>query len=132
MISSVFVVDDEQMIASTLATILQGSGYDAHPFVDPLEVLEAIRTVTPDLIIADVIMPGLSGIDLAVRLKEECPSCKVLLLSGQPATDELLEVARSQGHDFEVLAKPIHPTDLLALIKDVVGTAHNPAPVVTN
>jgi DNA-binding response OmpR family regulator len=114
----IFVVDDERMIASTLAAILQARGYEAFSFVDPIEALEATRTVTPDLIIADVIMPGLSGIDLAVRLKEECPSCRVLLLSGQPVTEDLLETARSQGHEFEVLAKPIHPTDLLARVKE--------------
>jgi CheY-like chemotaxis protein len=114
----IFVVDDERMIASTLAAILQASGYDAISFVDPLEALEATRTVKPDLIIADVVMPGLSGIDLAVRLREECPTCKILLLSGQTVTEDLLEAARSRGHDFEVLAKPIHPTDLLARIKE--------------
>jgi len=74
--------------------------------------------LAPDLVIADVVMPGLSGIDLAVRLKELCPTCKVLLLSGQAKTADLLEAARGQGHDFAVLAKPIHPTDLLARIKD--------------
>jgi DNA-binding response OmpR family regulator len=119
MISSVFVVDDEPLIASTTTTILLHSGYDAHSFVNPLEALEAAQAVGPDLVIADVVMPGLSGIDLAIRLKELCPTCKVLLLSGQAETQDLLEVARSQGHDFTVLAKPIHPTELLARIRDV-------------
>jgi CheY-like chemotaxis protein len=118
MISRVFVVDDEPVVASTTTTILQLNGYEARSFVNPLEALEAARTLAPDLVIADVVMPGLSGIDLAVRLKELCPTCKVLLLSGQAKTTDLLEAARGQGHDFAVLAKPIHPTDLLARIKD--------------
>ena len=72
MISRVFVVDDERLIASTTTAILKLNGYEAHWFVNPLEALEAARTVgPPDLVIADVIMPGLSGIDLAIRLKEE-------------------------------------------------------------
>jgi CheY-like chemotaxis protein len=75
--------------------------------------------VVPDLIIADVVMPELSGIDLAIRLRELCPTCKVLLFSGQAQTEDLLETARRQGHHFEVLAKPIHPNDLLSEIKDV-------------
>jgi DNA-binding response OmpR family regulator len=86
--------------------------------VNPLEALEAARTVGPDLLIADVVMPGISGIDLAVRLKEQCPTCKVLLLSGQAETGELLAASRKQGHDFQVLAKPVHPRDLLARVKD--------------
>ena len=119
MISRVFVVDDERIIASTTTTILQLSGYEVRSFVNSTEALEAARTSKPDLILADVVMPGLSGIDLAIQLKELCPTCKVLLLSGQAQTQDLLEAARLQGHEFKVLAKPIHPTDLLARIKDI-------------
>jgi DNA-binding response OmpR family regulator len=118
LVTRVFVVDDDGIIASTTAEILQLSGYDATSFVNPLDALEAARTIGPDLVIADVTMPGLSGIDLAVRLKAQCPTCKVLLLSGQAETGELLAAASKQGHDFQVLAKPIHPRDLLARIKD--------------
>jgi YesN/AraC family two-component response regulator len=76
--------------------------------VNPLEALEAARTVRPDLVIADVVMPELSGIDLAVLLKERCPTSKVILFSGVAETEDLLEAARQEGHYFEVLAKPIH------------------------
>jgi DNA-binding response OmpR family regulator len=117
----VFVVDHESLIASTITTILQLSGYESRSFVNALEALEAARTAKPDLLIADVVMPGLSGIDLAIRFKELCPTCKVLLLSGQSMTTDLLEAARQQGHEFEILAKPIHPMDLLARIKERVG-----------
>jgi CheY-like chemotaxis protein len=121
MISTIFVVDDEQIIASTTAAVLQLNGYEVRSFVNPLEALEAARAVKPDLVIADVVMPGLSGIDLVIQLKELCPTCKVLLLSGQVQTADLLEAARQQGHDFEVLAKPIHPTDLLARVKEAAA-----------
>jgi DNA-binding NtrC family response regulator len=122
MISRIFVVDDERVIASTTTTILALNGYEARSFVTSVEALDAARTIgAPDLVIADVVMPELSGIDLAVRLKEEFPACKVLLLSGQIQTADLPEEARRQGHDFEVLAKPIHPTRLLAWIRDVDG-----------
>jgi DNA-binding response OmpR family regulator len=121
LIPRAFVVDDDRVIASTTASILELSGYEARSFVNPLEALEAARTVRPDLVIADVVMPELSGIDLALRLKEQCSSCRVLLLSGQAETGELLASAPKRGHDFQVLAKPIHPRDLLARIKDLDG-----------
>ena len=117
--SRIFVVDDELIIASTLATILQRNGFDAVFFTEPLAVLPAAREQAPDLLITDVMMPGLSGIDLAIALKQECPNCKVLLFSGQAATVNLLEAARSKGHDFELLSKPIHPTEFLKKIKNV-------------
>jgi DNA-binding response OmpR family regulator len=118
LIKQVFVVDDDRVIASTMAAILQLSGFEARYFVNPLEALEAARTVRPDLVIADVIMPQLSGIELGVQLKQQCPTCKVMLLSGQAQTSDLLENARKNGHHFEVLAKPIHPEELLAKIRD--------------
>jgi CheY-like chemotaxis protein len=115
----VFVVDDEFIIASTLATILQRSGFDAVSFTDPLEALLAAEQQAPELLITDVVMPELSGIELAIALRKLCPRCKVLLFSGQAATANLLQAARANGHDFELLSKPIHPTDLLKKIRSV-------------
>jgi DNA-binding response OmpR family regulator len=115
----VFVVDDEFIIASTLATILQRNGFDALSFTHPLEALKAARVKAPDLLISDVMMPDLSGVDLAILLKKYCPGCKVLLFSGQAATADLLDAAREKGHDFELLSKPIHPAEFLLKIKAV-------------
>lgn len=115
----VFVVDDEFIIASTLELILRQKGFDATSFSTPLEVLDAARTGAPDLLISDVVMPQFSGIDLAIRLQAQCPHCKVLLFSGQAATNGLLAAARANGHDFVILPKPVHPTELLRKIKEV-------------
>ena len=116
----VFVVDDEDVIASSLAMILRfQGGFHARSFTDPLEALQAARLDAPDLLISDVVMPRLSGIDLAIQLREHCPDCKVLLFSGQAATAELLESARATGYTFELLLKPVHPADLLARIQNV-------------
>jgi len=116
---TIYVVDDELVIASTLALILQQSGFVAIPFTNPLKALEKARLDAPDLLITDVMMPQLSGIDLAIQLQEVCPNCKVLLFSGQAATAELLREAQEQGHNFNVLAKPIHPNDLLQGIRSL-------------
>jgi len=120
----IFVVDDEHVIASTLAVILNMNGFSARFFTRPLEALAAARSDIPDLLISDVAMPGLSGIDLAIQMKAQHPQCKILLFSGQAATLDLLEDARKQGHDFHLLLKPVHPTELLSEI----GTLHNGAP----
>jgi CheY-like chemotaxis protein len=117
----IFVVDDEQVIASTLATILQLNGFIVTPFTRPVEALLAARLEAPDILISDVMMPELSGIDLAIELRELYPKCKVLLFSGQAATSDLLERARERGHDFRLLLKPVLPVELLAEIDRLPG-----------
>jgi FixJ family two-component response regulator len=109
----VFVVDDEKLIAKTLALILSGTGFYAKSFTDPAMVLEEARKMEPDLLISDVYMPGMSGIDLAIEMKRLYPSCKTILFSGHASTADLLDKARKDGHDFVLLNKPIHPADLL-------------------
>jgi DNA-binding NtrC family response regulator len=114
---TVYVVDDEQIIASTLAAILELSGFTPFAFADPREALKASESNEPALLIADVVMPHMTGIELAILIKSKYPRCKILLFSGQTATADLLEAANNQGHSFVLLAKPVHPTDLLATIK---------------
>jgi len=113
----VLVVDDEQVIADTLAKILDLNGYDASAVYTGTAAVESARALQPDLVISDVIMPDMNGIEAAIRIRGFLPSCKILLFSGQAATADLLENARAQGHEFEILAKPVHPSDLLAKLK---------------
>ncbi len=113
----VLVVDDEQVIADTLAKILDLNGYDASAVYSGTAAVESARALQPDLVISDVIMQDMNGIEAAIHIRGFLPSCKILLFSGQAATADLLENARAQGHEFEILAKPVHPSDLLAKLK---------------
>ena len=124
----VFVVDDEDVIASTLAMILRlQGGFHATSFTDPLKALAAARVEAPDLLISDVVMPELSGIELAVQVKESCPNCKILLFSGQAATADLLESAKEKGQFFNLILKPVHPADLLAKIQSLTDVTPQPS-----
>ena len=122
----IFVVDDEPVIASTLAAILKQHGYLATFFTSPREALAAARSKAPDLLISDVAMPGLSGVDLAIQMKAQYPECKILLFSGQAATQDLLEDARIQGHDFQLLEKPVHPSTMLSEVAALEGAKSHP------
>jgi len=113
----VLVADDERVIADTLAMILNQSGFDARAVYSGENALELAASFQPDMLISDVIMADLNGIDAAIRIRSLLPSIKILLFSGQAATADLLEKARTQGHEFEILAKPVHPTDLLAKLR---------------
>ena len=114
----VLVVDDERVIADTLAVILNLAGFEASAVYTGEGAVDEARRVRPDLIISDVIMPGMNGIQAAIHVRDFLPSCKILLFSGQAATADLLESARSMGHEFEILAKPVHPQDLLAKLRE--------------
>ena len=117
----VYVVDDEEIIAKSLAMILNREGFLASPFFDPREALtSAAKNVPPDLLITDIVMPGMNGVELGTQFRRLYPSCKVFLFSGTANTPELLRNSRKDGFDFECLTKPVHPTDLLAKIREVL------------
>ena len=109
----ILVVDDEACIADTLVIILRRAGYEATATCEPGSALDACTESTPDLLLTDVMMPGINGIELAVLVQQRCPECRVMLLTGLGVSFNLAEHARRQGHDFAILAKPIRPVDLL-------------------
>ena len=109
----VLVVDDESAIADTVTEILCRSGYAANAAYDGNEALESALVTPPELLITDVVLPGMTGIELAITVKRIFPDCKILLFSGQAATSDLMASARSAGHHFTLLTKPIHPKELL-------------------
>jgi DNA-binding NtrC family response regulator len=109
----VLVVDDEKVIADTLSIILSKSGFDTMTAYDATSALTLANATPPDLLISDVVMPGMTGVELAITMTHVVPACRVLLFSGQAATIDLLAKARESGHDFTTLTKPVHPTDML-------------------
>lgn len=107
------IVDDERNIADTLAMVFQIKGHEAMAVYNAEAAVDAIETFEPDVVLSDVIMGKMTGVDLAIYLSRARPECKVILFSGQTATANLLAEANRKGHDFRLLAKPIHPEALL-------------------
>jgi DNA-binding NtrC family response regulator len=112
----VFVVDDERTIAESAAMVLRLHGFDARPFSDPLAALEASQIEAPDLLLADVIMPGLNGFELSAGVVKDCPKCKVLLFSGNPGVRDS-HAATATERAYDLLIKPVPPADLLNAIR---------------
>ena len=113
----VLIADDERVIADTLVMILNQSGFEARAVYSGEKAVELAPVFRPDMMISDVIMADLNGIDAAIRIRALLPSVKILLFSGQAATADLLEKARAEGYEFEILAKPVHPQDLLSKLR---------------
>jgi len=116
----ILVVDDERRIAVTLALILNTKGYAAEAAHDGASALEICRQRLPDLVVTDIVMPGMNGIELAIAIRRQFPGCRILLFSGQADTMEILEDSKRQGYDFELLAKPLHPEELLKKVKELI------------
>jgi CheY-like chemotaxis protein len=114
----VLVVDDEAAIADTITKILSLSGYAAMAEYDGNGALRTAQSAPPELLITDVIMPGMSGIELAITMKRNYPACKILLFSGHATTADLLEAANRSGHHFKLVNKPVPPQQLLAIVAE--------------
>ena len=115
----VMVVDDESVIADTLVEILNRSGYAAIAAYDAEGALETALVTPPELLITDVVLPEMNGIELAIAIRRIFPECKILLFSGQASTSGLLAMASREGHEFSLMNKPVHPRDLLARVTEI-------------
>jgi DNA-binding NtrC family response regulator len=109
----VLIVDDEQSTSDTLATIFNLAGYEARATYSAEQAVEIMRDWRPSLVILDVVLPKMSGIELAIDLAGRAPSCQILLFSGNPNTAQLARAAAQAGHLFDILEKPVHPEFML-------------------
>ena len=109
----ILIVDDEKNIADTLAMVFKIKGHEAMAAYSAESAVETVESFEPDIVLSDVMMGKMTGVDLAIYLSKARPDCKVVLFSGQAATADLLREASRKGHEFRLLAKPIHPQKLL-------------------
>ena len=113
----ILVVDDDQHIRTLLRNALEPVGYEVQTAADGDEALKFLDERCPDVLIADLIMPGVSGDELARRALERCPTAHFVFVSGYPA-----HRLRSLGITQVVfLEKPISIADLREMVRKMVG-----------
>lgn len=115
----VFVVDDNPMCAHTLSAVLCHQGFHASAYTNPLKALHDACSSMLDVLISDVEMPDLGGVDLAIRILAVCPSCKIFLMSGHIGPISSLEDAREKGFHFPLFEKPLSALTLAEKINDL-------------
>lgn len=113
----IIVVDDEVLIADTVVQILNRNGFIAEAAYSGSQAIDLAKRHCPELVLSDVMMPHVDGVEAAIQIREACPDTRIVLFSGQAATVEILARARQRGHEFELLPKPIHPTQLIKHLK---------------
>lgn len=119
------MVDDERIVADSLARILRGRGFDSRAVYSGEDAAELAITWKPDAVISDVVMGKMDGVALAIFLTHSLPSCRVLLISGNAATEQLMNESKKLGHDFPILAKPCRPESIFEFLglSGAVGSA---------
>lgn len=118
----VLVVDDENLIADTICAILNQHGFDAVAAYSGTQALASVRDIQPDIVLSDVLMPRMSGVELGIALRQEFPDVRIFLFSGQAATWEMIHRAEADGHRFELFPKPIHPDELIARLRQACNS----------
>ena len=113
---TVLVVDDERGILETLAAILKWHGFTVFTARNGEEAVDIASGVVPDWVVSDVVMGTLSGVDAAIKIRELSPETRIILFSGNALTTDLLAEARVRGHNFDILAKPFDPLELVQLL----------------
>jgi CheY-like chemotaxis protein len=116
----ILVVDDELVIATTLAVILQQQGFVAAAAFSGEEAVELAKKFKPDFLVMDVVLPGMDGIEAAERILRMFPTCKLLFVSGNIGRAEVMSRAQALGLQCEMAPKPVAPPDLIAKIKDLL------------
>ncbi|HEX7974149.1 MAG TPA: response regulator transcription factor [Anaerolineales bacterium] len=110
----ILVIDDEPNILNLVTAYLRPEGYEVQTATDGISGLKVARAFKPDLIVLDIMLPGMDGIDLLTRLRRESSVYVILLTARAEETDKI--VGLSVGAD-DYVTKPFSPRELVARIK---------------
>jgi len=118
----IFIVDDQDFVRFTLKQVLARAGHEVIEASNGQEALAQIGTANPDLVITDILMPDMGGIEVIAELKNAHPKLKVIAMSGGGRTDnkDFLEIASETGADATLL-KPFRAQDVLELVDSALG-----------
>ncbi|MBI4844346.1 MAG: response regulator [Nitrospirae bacterium] len=119
----VLIVDDEIEFATTLAERLRLRGYDAKAVYCAEDTFAIAKSDTPDILLLDLRMPGMSGLEILMTVREFAPNIKVILLTGHIDLEEKIEGIRISNFDY--LMKPVDINELTEKIDKAVGKQSN-------
>lgn len=117
--AKILVVDDEKEFASTLAERLQLRGYDTKAVFRGEDTLAIAKSNPPDIILLDLKMPGMNGIEVLMTIRQFAPDIEVILLTGHIDLRERIEGMRIE--DFNYIMKPVDMAELLGKIEKAMA-----------
>lgn len=113
----VLVIDDEHVIADTLATILGMNGFETTALYSGEEAMEWVETFRPNIVLSDIRMKQVSGLDTAIHIRRRHPECRVILFSASTITESVRLKIENLG--FDLLQRPLHPRDVLTHLQSL-------------
>jgi two-component system nitrate/nitrite response regulator NarL len=115
----ILLVDDHPLTRSALSALLRQNGFDvAGEATDGSEAIEAARRLEPDLILLDLSMPGLDGLQALPHLREAAPDCEVVVLTASETEDNLLAAIRAGAAGYLLKSEP--PERIVEFLRGVV------------
>ena len=109
--SSVLIVDDEEVVRRAHLRSLEHSGCDARVAEDGDEAIRVMEQSPADVILLDLRMPGLDGMDVLKTIKTRWPDCEVVVITGYPTIESAKEAVRLGACNY--IAKPVGPDDVV-------------------
>ena len=119
--SIVLVVDDERGIADAAAMVLEQQGLCALAAYSADEAIKLLKTMDVALILSDVNMPGIDGVELALEARKVCPRTRILLMSGIETSETIKQRLGCESCPFQALAKPFVSQQLIDRIEKLIN-----------
>lgn len=117
--AKILVVDDEEDLAKILGSILEFEGYEVKSVSNGFQAIEEVRTSSYDLILMDIRLPGINGVETFIKIREIAPSVKVIMMTAF-SVEELIDKALQQWA-YACIHKPFDIEKIISLIKKVLS-----------
>lgn len=118
---SILILDDDPRVLDTLAIVLEDLEYPLHRCTDPFTALELARTERPRVVITDLMMPQMGGLEVLRALKAIDPTVQVILVTGYGTIREAVDAIRDGAFDF--ICKPFNAALIEAVVRRALETA---------
>jgi DNA-binding NtrC family response regulator len=112
--AKVLIVDDEIGMRRSLSRILEAEGHSLQTAEDAIEAQQILMQGNIDIVVTDIIMPKVSGVDLLKIIREKYPAAKVILITGEPTVDTAIHAVRSGAFDY--IAKPVDKESICKVV----------------
>ncbi len=113
----VFIIEDERIKLITLSDALKKRGFEVYAFDDPIKAIDEFERIGADVVVSDIRMPGMNGIEVLKRVKEKNPDTAVIMITAYPTVESAVEVMKTGAYDY--ITKPFRSEDLIVLLDKI-------------